>query len=90
MARAGLDAVAVAKADGRWQAAYDSPRNATLPEDFLKALGKHKKAKAFFETLNRSNVYAIIYRLQTAKKPEIRNKRKTRILEMLKRGEKFH
>ena len=90
MARAGLDAVAAAKADGRWQAAYDSPRNAMAPEDFLKALGKHRKAKAFFETLNRSNVYAIVYRLQTAKKPETREKRMAMILEMLKRGEKFH
>jgi uncharacterized protein YdeI (YjbR/CyaY-like superfamily) len=90
MARAGLDAVAAAKADGRWQAAYDSPRNAAPPEDFLKALGKHKKAKAFFETLNRVNVYAIVYRLQTAKKPETREKRMKMILEMLKRGEKFH
>jgi uncharacterized protein YdeI (YjbR/CyaY-like superfamily) len=90
MARAGLAAVAAAKADGRWQIAYDSPRNAAPPEDFLKALGKHKKARAFFETLNRSNVYAIIYRLQTAKKPETRQKRMRLILEMLKRGEKFH
>jgi uncharacterized protein YdeI (YjbR/CyaY-like superfamily) len=90
MARAGLEAVAAARADGRWRAAYDSPRNAMPPEDFLKALGKHRKAKAFFETLNRSNVYAIVYRLQTAKKPETREKRMKTILEMLKRGEKFH
>jgi uncharacterized protein YdeI (YjbR/CyaY-like superfamily) len=90
MARAGLEAVAAAKADGRWQAAYDSPRNAAPPDDFLKALGKYKKAKAFFETLNRANVYAIVYRLQTAKKPETREKRITMILEMLNRGEKFH
>jgi uncharacterized protein YdeI (YjbR/CyaY-like superfamily) len=90
MARAGLEAVAAARADGRWQIAYDSPRNAVPPEDFLKALEKHRKAKSFFETLNRSNVYAIIYRLQTAKKPETREKRMAMILEMLKRGEKFH
>jgi hypothetical protein len=55
MARAGLEAVEAAKADGRWQAAYDSPRIAAPPEDFLKALGKDKKAKVFFETLNRAN-----------------------------------
>lgn len=90
MTRAGLEAVAAAKADGRWQAAYDSPRNAAPPDDFLKALGKSKKAQAFFETLNRANVYAIVYRLQTAKKPETREKRITMILEMLNRGEKFH
>lgn len=90
MAPAGLEAVEAAKADGRWQAAYDSPRNAAPPDDFLKALGKDKKAKAFFESLNRANVYAIVYRLQTAKKPETRKRRMEVILEMLRRGEKFH
>src|SRR5262249_5070117 len=90
MTHAGLAVVEAAKADGRWQAAYDSPRNAAPPEDFLKALGKDKKAKAFFETLNKANVYAIVYRLQTAKKPETRAKRLKMILEMLARSEKFH
>ena len=90
MAPAGLAAVAAAKADGRWQAAYDSPRNASPPEDFLKALGKNKKAKAFFETLNRANIYSIVYRLQTAKKPETREKRMKLILGMMSRGERFH
>jgi len=90
MAPAGLKAVEAAKADGRWQAAYDSPRNAAPAEDFLKALAKSKKAKAFFETLNRANIYAIVYRLQTAKKAETRKRRMKRILEMLERGEKFH
>jgi uncharacterized protein YdeI (YjbR/CyaY-like superfamily) len=90
MTRAGLEAVEAAKADGRWQAAYDSPRNAVPPEDFLNALGKDKKAKAFFETLNKANIYSIVYRLQTAKRPETREKRMKMILEMLGRGEKFH
>jgi len=90
MTATGLQQIEAAKADGRWTAAYDSPRNAATPEDFLKALGKDKKAKAFFETLNRSNVYAIVYRLQTAKKPETREKRMAMILGMLSRGEKFH
>jgi uncharacterized protein YdeI (YjbR/CyaY-like superfamily) len=90
MTRAGLEAVEAAKADGRWQAAYDSPRNAAPPDDFLKALEKSKKAKSFFETLNRANVCAIVYRLQTAKKPETRERRMKKILEMLGRGEKFH
>jgi uncharacterized protein YdeI (YjbR/CyaY-like superfamily) len=87
---AGLRAIAAAKADGRWQAAYDSPRHAKPPEDFLKALGKNKKAKAFFETLNKTNLYSIVYRLQTAKRPETRERRMKAILEMLERGEKFH
>lgn len=90
MRPAGLEAVAAAKADGRWEAAYASPRNAAPPEDFLKALTKNKKAKAFFGTLNKANIYAIVYRLQTAKKPETREKRLTMILELLERGEKFH
>jgi uncharacterized protein YdeI (YjbR/CyaY-like superfamily) len=56
MTAAGLKAVEAAKADGRWQAAYASQRNAGPPEDFLKELGRSKKAKAFFETLNKANV----------------------------------
>jgi len=90
MKPAGLAQIDAAKADGRWGAAYDSPRNALPPEDFLSALEKSKKAKAFFATLNKANVYAIVYRLQTAKKPETRERRLKAILEMLKRGEKFH
>jgi uncharacterized protein YdeI (YjbR/CyaY-like superfamily) len=90
MTPAGLKVVEAAKADGRWAAAYASPRNATPPEDFLKQLGKHKKAKAFFDTLNKANVYAIVYRLQTAKKPETRERRMKLILEMMQQGKKFH
>ena len=90
MTPAGLKQVDAAKADGRWSAAYDSPRNATPPEDFLTELDKNKKAKAFFTTLNKANIYAIVYRLQTAKKPETRQKRLKMILGMLSRGEKFH
>ena len=90
MHSAGLKAVAAAKADGRWLAAYDSARNAAPPPDFLAALNRDKKAKAFFATLIRANVYAIVYRLQTAKKPETRARRMKLILEMLSRGEKFH
>jgi uncharacterized protein YdeI (YjbR/CyaY-like superfamily) len=90
MTPAGRKHVEAAKADGRWSAAYDSPRNASPPEDFLSELEKNKKAKAFFATLNRANVYSIVYRLQTAKKPETREKRLKMILGMLARGEKFH
>ena len=90
MTPAGLKHVEAAKADGRWAAAYDSPRNASLPEDFLEELEKNKKAKAFFATLNKTNIYAISYRLQTAKRPQTREKRLKMILGMLGRGEKFH
>ena len=90
MTPAGLEAVATAKADGRWKAAYVSPRNARPPEDFLKELAENKKAQAFFETLNRANVYSIVYRLQTAKKPETRRKRMKLILAMMDQGKRFH
>jgi uncharacterized protein YdeI (YjbR/CyaY-like superfamily) len=90
MTSAGLKEIESARADGRWKAAYDSSRKATPPEDFLRALDSNKKAKAFFKTLNKANIYSIIYRLQTAKKPETREKRMKLILEMLTRGEAFH
>jgi uncharacterized protein YdeI (YjbR/CyaY-like superfamily) len=90
MTSAGLAAVEAARADGRWLAAYDSHRTAAPPEDFLKALSRDKKAKAFFETLNKTNRYAIVYRLQTAKKPDTRERRLQTILAMMSRGEKFH
>jgi uncharacterized protein YdeI (YjbR/CyaY-like superfamily) len=87
---AGLAQIAAAKKDGRWTAAYDSPSKATFPEDFLAELRKNEKAKAFFESLNKANRYAIAYRLQTAKKPETRQRRMDMILAMLARGEAFH
>jgi uncharacterized protein YdeI (YjbR/CyaY-like superfamily) len=90
MAPGGLKEVHSAKADGRWKSAYDSFANAAVPEDFLNELGKNKTAKAFFETLNKTNLYSIAYRLQTAKKPETRERRTRTIIEMLARGEKFH
>jgi len=90
MTHAGLQVVKAAKADGRWRAAYSSPRNATPPQDFLKELAKNKKAKAFFEALNKANVYSIVYRLQTARKPETREKRMKTILAMMRQGQKFH
>lgn len=90
MKAAGLKALEAAKADGRLKVAYDAPGKSEVPKDFLVALSRNAKAKAFFATLNRANVYAITFRLQTAKKPETREKRMQAILEMLGRGEKFH
>jgi uncharacterized protein YdeI (YjbR/CyaY-like superfamily) len=90
MKTAGLAHVHAAKKDGRWEGAYDSPANMEMPADFLKALGKDKKAKAFFDTLNRANRYAIGWRLQTAMKPETRERRMAAILAMLSAGKKFH
>ena len=90
MRSAGLHQIEKAKEDGRWSAAYDAPSESKVPEDFLKALEKNKKAEAFFKTLNKANTYAIVWRLQTAKKPETREKRVKTIIEMLGKGEKFH
>lgn len=90
MTPAGIAAVEAAKADGRWESAYASFKNATPPEDFLKALSKNKKAEEFFKTLNKTNVYSIVYRLETAKKPETRAKRMDEILAMMAEGKKFH
>ena len=90
MTAAGLKAVDTARQDGRWAIAYDSPGKTVIPPYFLKELAKNAKAKAFFGTLNKANVYAITWRLQTAKKPETRQKRLEAILAMLAKGEKFH
>jgi uncharacterized protein YdeI (YjbR/CyaY-like superfamily) len=90
MRPAGLLAVERAKEDGRWDAAYDSPRNATVPEDFQAALDQSPKAKEFFATLNGANRVAILFRLQTAKKPETRAQRIAAFVEMLERNEKIH
>jgi uncharacterized protein YdeI (YjbR/CyaY-like superfamily) len=90
MTSAGLKEVNAAKADGRWAAAYDAFGGATIPEDFLKKLAQDKAASVFFKTLNKTNLYSIAYRLQTAKKPETREKRIQAIIEKLSRGEKFH
>jgi uncharacterized protein YdeI (YjbR/CyaY-like superfamily) len=90
MTPAGLKEVEAAKADGRWAAAYDSPADATVPPEFTEELARNPKAKLFFSTLNRANLYAIAYRLQTAKLPETKAKRMKSIIEMLARGERFH
>lgn len=90
MTAAGLREVDAAKSDGRWKSAYDSFSNAKVPDDFLKELAKNKKAKAFFETLNKTNLFSIAYRLQTAKKAETKEKRMKAIIKMLENGEKFH
>ena len=90
MAAPGLREIETAKKDGRWQTAYDSFASASIPSDFMEKLRANKKAHSFFETLNKTNRYSITYRLQTAKKPETREKRMQTIIEMLARNEKFH
>lgn len=90
MTAAGLKEVEVAKEDGRWAGAYDSPKNMQVPADFLRALKKDKTAFAFFQTLSRANTYAIAWRLQTARKPETREKRMQALLHMLGQGKTLH
>ena len=90
MTAAGQQEVDAAKADGRWQNAYSAPSVSELPADFLDELNRRPKAKDFFETLNKTNLFAIYFRLHTAKKPETRQRRMQAILEMLEKGQKFH
>ena len=86
----GLREVEAAKADGRWDAAYDGARNMTVPPELAEALARNRKAKAFFETLNGTNRYAVCWRVQTAKKPETKAKRVETLVAMLARGETLH
>jgi len=90
MTAAGLKEVEAAKADGRWAIAYDSSANATVPPEFVEELARNAKAKQFYATLNKTNLYSIAYRLQTAKRAETKIKRIKLIIDMLARGEKFH
>jgi uncharacterized protein YdeI (YjbR/CyaY-like superfamily) len=90
MQPAGLAAVEKARQDGRWEGAYDSQRSATVPEDLQAELDRRPKAKAFFATLNSANRYAVLWRIQTAKKAETRARRIEQLVGMLERGEKLH
>jgi uncharacterized protein YdeI (YjbR/CyaY-like superfamily) len=90
MRAAGLAAIERAKKNGRWGAAYDSHRTSVPPPDFVKALSQNPKAKAFFDSLNGQNRYAILFRIQTAKKPETRQKRIAQFIEMLEKNQKLH
>ena len=90
MKPAGINAVERAKQDGRWDAAYDSPSVSTVPPDFQARLNNSAKAKAFFATLNSANRYAILFRIQTAKKAETRARKIEQFIEMLERKEKLH
>jgi uncharacterized protein YdeI (YjbR/CyaY-like superfamily) len=90
MRPAGLAEVEAAKADGRWQAAYAGQRTAEVPEDLQAELDRNDAAREFFATLDSANRYAILYRLQEAKKPETRERRLRKFIGMLERGEKIH
>lgn len=87
---AGQAQIDAAKTDGRWVRAYDSARTSSVPDDLQAALDASPEAKAFFETINASNRYAVLWRVQTAVKPETRARRIAKLVEMLGRGEVVH
>ncbi len=90
MKPSGQAAIDAAKADGRWDNAYASSKNAEMPPDFIAALNNNPKAKAFFETINSANVYAIYFRIKTVKKAETRERKIKEFVVMLERGETVH
>ncbi len=90
MKAAGLEAIENAKRNGRWDRAYDSPRKAAVPDDFQAALDASPQARDFFDTLDRANRYAVLWRIQTVKKAETRVRKIAQFIEMLERKEKIH
>jgi uncharacterized protein YdeI (YjbR/CyaY-like superfamily) len=90
MRPAGMAEVEGAKADGRWEAAYDGQRAAKVPPDLQRELDLNAAAAKFFSSLDSANRYAIVYRLEEAKKPETRKRRLQKFVAMLERGEKIH
>lgn len=90
MRPAGLAQVELAKADGRWDAAYASPATIEVPQDLQAALEASPRAAEFWAGLNKANRYAIVYGLEDAKKPETRERRLAKFVGMLERGEKLY
>lgn len=90
MLPAGMAEVEKAKADGRWEAAYTSASNSVVPDDLQAALDANPKAGACFATLNGRNRYAILFRIQNAKKPATRARKIAEFIDMLNRGETIH
>jgi len=90
MKASGWKVIEEAKADGRWENAYDSQSNMNTPDNLLEEISENQKSLEFFESLNKVNKYAILWRIQSAKNPEIKAKRMKIILEMLAKGEMFH
>lgn len=90
MKAAGLEAVKLARKSGRWESAYDSPKGAVVPADFQAALDASPRAGEFFQELDRANRYAVLFRIQTVKKPETRARKIVEFVAMLERGERIH
>jgi uncharacterized protein YdeI (YjbR/CyaY-like superfamily) len=90
MREAGLKEIERAKADGRWEAAYESQSKMCVPEDLQVALDQNPAAQAFFDQLNSANRFAILYRITTAKKADTRQKRIEKFIAMLNEGKKIY
>jgi uncharacterized protein YdeI (YjbR/CyaY-like superfamily) len=90
MQPAGQREVDAAKADGRWEAAYAGSRTMTVPDDLSAALARSRKAREFFETIDRTNRYAILYRINDAKRPETRRARIEQFVAMLAEHRTLH
>lgn len=90
MRPSGLAEIERAKADGRWDVAYPSPRQATVPDDLQRALKRAPKAQRLFDKLDSTNRYAILHRVHDAKKPETRAERIKKYVAMLARGETIY
>lgn len=90
MTPTGLAAVDAAKRDGRWAAAYDSPKSASMPDDLARALDDNPRAKAFFATLDAANRYSMVWRVQTAKRAETRARKITDLVARLAKHQKLH
>ena len=90
MMPSGLDEVERAHQDGRWAAAYDKPSDMVIPDEFMTELKRYPIAEKFFATLNKANIYAIAWRLQTAKTEETRKRRQDKIISLLNSEQKLH
>ncbi len=90
MQPAGIQQIERAKADGRWEAAYEAQSKITVPPDLQSELDKNQKAQDFFNTLDSRNRYAILFRIQTARKPETRSARIHKFVEMLSNNQKIY
>jgi uncharacterized protein YdeI (YjbR/CyaY-like superfamily) len=90
MKSAGLKAIEAAKENGSWESAYDSPRSAEVPTDLQAALDASPRAREFFQSLDRANRYAVLFRIQTAKKAVARAAKIRQFVEMLERKQRIH
>lgn len=90
MRPAGLAEIERAKRDGRWDRAYDSPSTAAVPDDLRRALDENPRAREFFDRLDSRNRYAILHRIQTAKRAETRARRIEKFVAMLDAGETLY